>query len=112
MPLAVVIRNSGTWLVPVIVATAGNSLGACTSYWLGRGARTVASPESGKVRRASALLARYGPPAMLLSWVPLVGDVLVVLAGGARMPFWTFAGWMTVGKAARYVAIALAVRQL
>lgn len=112
VPLALVVRHSGTVLIPVLVATAGNALGACTSYWLGRAAVTVASPDSGKVRRAGALLARYGPPAMLLSWVPLVGDVLVVLAGAARMPFWTFAVWMTVGKGARYVAVALAIRTL
>jgi membrane protein YqaA with SNARE-associated domain len=59
--------------------------------------------------RAADLLRRYGPPALLLSWVPLVGDVIVVLAGAARMPFVTFAGWTTVGKAARYAALAAAV---
>ena len=112
MPLAVVVRSSDGWLVPVAVATAGNLLGACTTYWLGRGAVTVAEPTSGRVRRAAAWLARYGPPAMLLSWVPLIGDVLVGLAGAARMPFWTFALWTAVGKGARYVAVAFAAGQL
>jgi len=112
MPLALVVRSSGSWLVPVIVATAGNVLGACTTYWLARVAVTIAPPESGRVRRASALLARYGPPAMLLSWVPLVGDVLVLLAGAARMPVWRFIGWATLGKAARYVGVALAIERL
>ena len=96
----------------MLVATAGNSLGACTTYWLGRAAITVASPKSEKVRRAGALLARYGPPAMLLSWVPFIGDVLVVLAGAASMAFWRFAIWVTVGKCARYLAVVLAVEQM
>ena len=48
---------------------------------------------------------------MLLSWVPLVGDVLVLLAGAARMPIGRFLVWVTVGKAARYVAVALAARE-
>jgi membrane protein YqaA with SNARE-associated domain len=112
VPLAVVIRSSGNWLVPVLVATAGNCLGAWTTYWLARAAFTVASPTSERVRRAGALLARYGPPAMLLSWVPLIGDVLVALAGAAMMPFWSFAAWTAVGKCARYVAVALAIPQL
>ena len=112
LSLAVVVRNADAWLVPVIVATTGNLLGACTTYWLGRGAVTVASPTSAKVRRAGALLARYGPPAMLLSWVPLIGDVLVALAGAAKMPFWRFAIWTALGKGARYVAVALAIDQL
>jgi membrane protein YqaA with SNARE-associated domain len=49
---------------------------------------------------------------MLLSWVPLIGDVLVALAGAAMMPFWRFAMWTALGKGARYVAVALAVDQL
>ena len=112
MPLAVVVRSSGGWLVPVLVATIGNALGACTTYWLARAAVTVAAPTSARVRRAGALLARYGPPAMLLSWVPLIGDVLVALAGAAMMPFWRFVIWTAAGKCGRYVAIAFAVRQL
>lgn len=111
VPLALVIWNSGTWPVPVLVATAGNTLGACTTYWLARAAVAVAPPQPDKTRRASALLARYGAPAMLLSWVPLIGDVLVLLAGAARMPVWRFIGWTTLGKGARYVAVALAVEQ-
>jgi membrane protein YqaA with SNARE-associated domain len=98
-----VIRNSGDWLVPVLVATAGNTFGACTTYWLARAAVAVAPPRSERTRRASALLGKYGAPAMLLSWVPLMGDVLVLLAGAARMPVWRFIGWTTLGKGSRYV---------
>jgi membrane protein YqaA with SNARE-associated domain len=109
LPFAVVVSHSNAWLVPVLVATAGNTLGACTSYGLGRAAVTIVPPSSPGTLRAADLLRRYGPPALLLSWVPLVGDVIVVLAGAARMPFVTFAGWTTVGKAARYAALAAAV---
>jgi membrane protein YqaA with SNARE-associated domain len=112
VPLALVVRNSGQWIIPVVVATIGNFLGACTTYWLARGAITAASPRSEKVRHAGAWRARHGPPAMLLSWIPLIGDGLVALAGAARMPFWRFAIWTAAGKCARYVAIAVAIRQL
>jgi membrane protein YqaA with SNARE-associated domain len=112
VPLAVVIRNSGGWVFPVVVATVGNVLGACTTYWLARVAARAAPPSGKRARRARALLVRYGPPALLLSWVPLIGDVLVLLAGIARMPVRTFVGWTTAGKAARYIAVALAVERL
>ena len=112
VPLALVVRSSGGWLVPVLVATAGNLLGAGTTYWLGRGAGILAAPASARVQRAAALLARYGPPAMLLSWVPLIGDVLVAMAGAAAMPFWRFAAWTAAGKLARYIAVALAVQHV
>lgn len=107
-----VVRSSGAWFVPVLVATAGNVLGACTTYGLARAAITVAPPGSEKVRRAGAVLARYGPPTMLLSWAPVLGDVLVALAGAARMPFWIFVSWTAIGKCARYVAVAMAVQRL
>ena len=48
---------------------------------------------------------------MLLSWVPLIGDFLVLLAGAARMPVWRFVGWTTLGKGARYAVVALAVER-
>jgi membrane protein YqaA with SNARE-associated domain len=112
VPLAVVVRNSGEWRIPVLVATAGNTLGACTTYWLARWAMSFAPPAGARTRRASALLAKYGAPSLLLSWVPLIGDVLVLLAGAARMPFWRFVAWTTLGKAARYVVVALAVDRI
>ena len=110
VPLAFVIRNSGEWVIPVAVATVGNTLGACTTYWLARGAAVVI-PRGERTRRASTLLATYGAPAMLLSWLPLVGDVLVLLAGAARMPVWNFVGWTVIGTAGRYIAVALVVEQ-
>ena len=95
-------------MVPVLVATLGNTLGACTTYWLARGAVALVPPPGERTRRASSLLAKYGAPSMLLSWVPLIGDVLVLLAGASRMPIWKFIGWATVGKGARYIAVAFA----
>ena len=99
----------GDWHVPVLVATVGNVLGAATTYALARFAMTRAPAPSPRAARASALLARYGAPALLLSWVPLIGDLIVALAGLARMPLVPFLLWTTAGKAARYAALAYAV---
>ena len=107
IPLLVSVRQSGGWALPVAVATAGNFLGACTTYWLARAAVTrIVSHRSPRMERASALVSRYGPPALLLSWVPLIGDTLVALAGAASMSFWRFAIWTAAGKAGRYLAVA------
>jgi membrane protein YqaA with SNARE-associated domain len=111
VPLALAVHRSNGWLVPVVIATAGNYLGACTTYWLACYAteRAVPTP-SRRAANASRLIARYGPPALLLSWVPLVGDALVALAGAAHMPFVAFSTWTVIGKAARYVAVAWIVK--
>jgi len=110
IPLIVAVRRADGWLLPVTVATAGNYLGACTTYWLARVAieRAVRHP-SRRTAHATALISRYGPPALLLSWVPLIGDALVALAGAARMPFAPFSIWTLVGKAARYAVLGWAV---
>jgi membrane protein YqaA with SNARE-associated domain len=106
VPLIVAVRRAEGWILPVAVATAGNYLGACTTYWLARIAvdRTVRRP-SPRAERATALISKYGPPTLLLSWVPLFGDALVALAGAAHMPFGPFSLWTLIGKAARYAAL-------
>ena len=49
---------------------------------------------------------KYGSPALLLSWVPFIGDPLCVAAGWLRLNPWLSALFMGFGKLARYVAIA------
>jgi membrane protein YqaA with SNARE-associated domain len=111
IPLALAVRRSSSWTAPVAVATAGNYLGACTTYYLARFAIDRAAPvPSRRTAHATTLISRYGPPALLLSWVPLIGDVLVALAGVAHMPFVRFSIWTVIGKAARYIAVAWLVQ--
>jgi len=110
--LIAVVRSEGHMIMPVLVATAGNFLGACTTYWIGRRAARALNKNPGAEEtnntRAARLLRRYGQPVLLLSWLPFVGDALVVLAGGMRLPFLQFSIWVVLGKAARYVAVAWA----
>lgn len=112
MALGLALRGGHDWRVAVAVATLGNVLGSCTTYALARLAVTAAPAPSPRVQRAAAWLARFGAPALLLAWVPVIGDVLVGLAGAARMPIAAAVLWMTVGKAARYLMLALTFAQL
>ena len=103
--LAAIVRRDAAFALPVVIATAGNYAGACTTYWLaGRVTRT-----SARIARASESLRRWGTPALLLSWVPILGDAIVVAAGAAKVPFLPFSFFTIIGKAARYVAVAWAV---
>lgn len=107
VPLALIVRRDGDVLIPVAVATFGNFLGACTTYGLARAAAARLTPESVKQPpRALRLFERYGAPALLLSWVPIVGDAIVALAGASRVPLVPFSAWTVAGKAARYAAVA------
>ena len=106
VPLAVVVRRHGDFLLPVAVATLGNFAGACTTYAIARAAAAKLAPQSVKTPRALVLFERYGAPSLLLSWVPIVGDAIVALAGAARVRVATFSFWTILGKAFRYAVVA------
>lgn len=113
--LAGVVGATERLVVPLLVATAGNVLGACTTYWVGRKAyRIFGRRREPSIReaRAARLLRRRGGPVLLLSPIPIIGDLLVALAGTMRVPFGTFLLWVTLGKGARYAAVALAASTL
>jgi membrane protein YqaA with SNARE-associated domain len=49
---------------------------------------------------------KYGWLAIFLcSWVPVLGDVIPIVAGAKKYDFWKFALAMAVGKAIKVVAI-------
>ena len=107
-PAVVLLVRQGYSIPSVVaVATVGNYLGACTTYWIGRGAaRALRSKVANKKHlRATGLIARYGAPALLLSWVPLIGDAIVAAAGVAQIAFVPFSVWTITGKFLRYVVV-------
>ncbi|WP_420177375.1 YqaA family protein [Kerstersia gyiorum] len=53
--------------------------------------------------RARNWMRRIGPPALLLSWLPAVGDPLCAAAGWLRFSFWPCMFYMAIGKFLRYV---------
>ena len=83
------------------VATVGNTLGAVTTYLLARYAATRVEPGA-TARRALAIVARFGYPALLFTWVPIIGDAIVAAAGAAGMRFIPFLVLTAAGKLLRY----------
>ena len=87
------------------VATAGNTLGGVVTYWMGYGAERAYERLSHRHAEGRALtwLRRWGPPACLLSWLPVIGDPLCGVAGWLRLPFWPCTAYMAIGKFLRYL---------
>jgi membrane protein YqaA with SNARE-associated domain len=94
--------NPGAFWITIFVATAGNTLGGMVDYWIGYGAKQVVSPEKASQVKALEWVKRFGPKAMLLSWLPAVGDPLCAVAGWLKMPFWQSVFYMMIGKFLRY----------
>ena len=98
-----VLKLDATLLWPALaLATTGNTLGGMTSYVLGR-----VLPEREPLR-ALQWVQRYGSAALLLAWMPLIGDALCVAAGWLRLNAVWVAVFMAVGKLARYLVVAYA----
>jgi membrane protein YqaA with SNARE-associated domain len=62
-------------------------------------------------RHAQAWLKRWGAPACVLAWLPVVGDPLCAVAGWLHLPFWPCVAWMAVGKFFRYLVFTATLVQ-
>lgn len=97
-------------LLVVVIATIGNTLGGAASYLLGRWGSTWLirkvlriAPE--QQQRAESWFAHFGSLSLLLSWVPLIGDPLCLVAGTLRTSLSRFFVLVTTGKALRYISL-------
>jgi membrane protein YqaA with SNARE-associated domain len=96
----------------VAVASLGNTLGSCINWLLGRAVERFRDrrwfpvpPE--KLARAEGWYARWGRWSLLMSWAPIIGDPLTVMAGVLREPFWTFLLLVAIAKTGRYIVLTL-----
>ena len=48
---------------------------------------------------------RYGRWTLLLSWVPIIGDPLTLVAGVMREPLWSFLLIVSLAKTGRYLMV-------
>jgi membrane protein YqaA with SNARE-associated domain len=98
----------------VLVATTGNVLGSCVNWLLGRYLvhfkdRRWFPIKEAALNRATRTYQHYGAWTLLFAWVPFIGDPLTVAAGFLRMHILPFILLVTIGKAARYIAIVAAL---
>ncbi len=98
----------------LLLATLGNTLGGMTTYWMGRlipekvMRSGIQGDGAGDTARHIAQLQRWGSPALLLAWAPLIGDALCAAAGWLRLHWLPCLLWMALGKGARYAVLAFA----
>lgn len=93
------------------VASLGNILGSCVNWLMGRFLARFEDRRWFPVRReriakAKGWYRRYGRWSLLLSWAPVVGDPLTIVAGVLREPFPVFLLLVAIAKIGRYLAVA------
>lgn len=95
----------------ISVASVGNVLGSVANWVLGRGIERFRErrwfPASKQaLERAQRWYHRYGKWSLLLSWVPIIGDPLTVVAGVMKEPLTHFVLLVSIAKVARYLIVA------
>ncbi|MDN5514825.1 MAG: DedA family protein [Pseudomonas sp.] len=95
----------------LLVATLGNVLGSWVNWLLGRSIehyreRRWFPVTPNRLQQAQAWYARYGRWSLLLSWMPVIGDPLTLIAGVMRERLWIFLLIVTLAKAGRYAVLA------
>ena len=93
------------------LASVGNTLGALTTWILGyllARRFPLENRLSSRQQQAVTRMRKWGSPALLLSWLPLIGDPLCFAAGYLRLPFVLSLLFIALGKTARYGVLLLA----
>ena len=98
-------------LSSLLIATTGNTLGSYLNFGIGY----IGNPEWLKKLRVKqktieswkASIQKYGVWLALLSWLPIVGDIIGIALGFFRANiFWSFI-FMAIGKFIRYLVVVL-----
>jgi membrane protein YqaA with SNARE-associated domain len=106
---AMLLTDHSPWLV-LLVASVGNVLGSTINWVLGRAIDRYGSrrwfPASGPaLDRAARWYRRWERWSLLLSWAPVIGDPITVVAGVLRERLAVFLALVTIAKVGRYLAV-------
>ena len=98
-------------LISLLYASVGNAAGGWLNYFIGR----LGNPEwlkrlkisQDKILSWKSKVQRFGHWLGLLSWLPLIGDVMATALGFFRSPWGPSFLFIFIGKFLRYLVIVL-----
>ena len=94
----------------LLVATLGNVLGSCVNWWLGLKIEQFKHKKwfpvsEQRLQQAQGFYHKYGFYTLLLSWMPIIGDPITLVAGLLKENFWRFLLIVIIAKAGRYLFV-------
>ena len=97
------------WLL-VAVASLGNILGSCVNWRLGLKVEQYKNKKwfpvsEQKMLQAQGIYQKYGFWSLLLSWVPVIGDPITLIAGLLKENFVRFVVMVSIAKIGRYLFV-------
>lgn len=99
-----------SFVLILLVASLGNSLGGLLNYSMGFYGNKLWMKRFGSKQRGERFndwIRRYGAFCGFFSWVPLIGDPLLLALGTVRSKFSATMAWMVLGKVLRYAVLIL-----
>lgn len=101
----------------ILVASLGNILGSCVNWYLGLRIEQFKNKKwfpisEVKMLKAEKIYQKYGFWSLLLSWTPVIGDPITLIAGLMKEKFWRFLLMVSIAKTARYIFIYLMLMQI
>ena len=107
---AMLVAEHYAWWALILAASVGNILGSIANWFLGRFLvrfqdRPWFPVKRHQMARAEGWYHRYGRWTLLLSWTPIIGDPLTIVAGVLREPLRVFIPLVALAKTGRYLAV-------
>ncbi|MBM0106735.1 DedA family protein [Steroidobacter sp. S1-65] len=108
--VALLLTDRSPWPV-IVIASVGNVAGAVVNWLIGRGIEQLRDRRwfplsAASLQRSQAWYLRYGKWSLLLSWMPVIGDPITVVAGVLREPLPMFLVLVSIAKIGRYLVLA------
>ncbi|MCK4589500.1 MAG: DedA family protein [Nanoarchaeota archaeon] len=98
LPVVAAVNFFNPWIV-FFVSLVAATFGSITNYYIGAKGIRRFLPENKKLKNAEKRIDKWGPLGLaLLSWLPIVGDPLIIAAGLLKMDFWKFLLYSTIAK--------------
>lgn len=98
----------------LVIATLGNSLGGITNFFIGKIGNEKWLSKFGYKKdvftKHQKYMHKYGYWLALFSWIPVIGDPLIISLGLYRLKFFPISILLIIGKFLRYYIILLMLK--
>ncbi len=108
---ALLIGGENVFLISVVLIL-GSTIGGLLNYFIGFGGNKLVSKFKKKKigveyeKKGSKLLDKFGWGAIFFaSWIPVIGDLILISAGVKKMKFTKFIAFMVTGKMVKTIAV-------
>ena len=110
--VGLLIQAEHSALILIAVASLGNILGSCVNWYLGLKIEQFKDKKwfpvsEVKLNQAQNIYHKYGFWSLLLSWVPIIGDPITLIAGLMKENFIRFLLVVSIAKIGRYMCVYL-----